>query len=171
MRLARQQESSIHSSQAEVVHRPNCGMDNMAIHVQGFRVRSTSEDERSLRPCYTEKPHCDMTAELQSLSTMLYYMPVMMLNDQAQEIVRNSPESIGAEVWRKLPWEYEPGVGIRYGAMLQSQLKRRVGEHDETDLARESIERDVSKYEQQSNDLIRDAMKHELYAEAWRTKD
>ena len=85
-----------------------------------------------------------------------------MLSDQAQEIVRNSPEGIGAEVWRKLLWEYEPGVGIRYGAMLQSLLKRRFGEHDETDLAREieSFERDISKYEQQSNDLISDAIKH-----------
>ena len=62
----------------------------------------------------------DMTAELQSPSTQLYYMLVMMLNDQAQEIV---PEGIGAAVWRNLLWEYEPGVGIRYGAMLQSLLK------------------------------------------------
>ena len=78
-------------------------------------------------------------------------MLVMMLNDQAQEIVRNSPEAIVA-VWRKLLWEY----GIRYGAMLQSLLKRRFGEHDETDLAREieSFERDIFKYEQQSSDLI-----------------
>ena len=89
-------------------------------------------------------------------------MLVMMLSDQAQEIVRNSPDGIGAEVWRKLLWEYELGVGIRYGAMLQSLLKRRFGEHDETDLAREieSFERDISKYEQQSNDLISDAIKH-----------
>ena len=103
----------------------------------------------------------DITGELQSLSTQLYYMLVMMLSDQAQEIVRNSPEGIGAEVWRKLLWEYEPGVGIRYGAMLQSLLKRRFGEHDETNLAREieSFERDISKYEQQSNDLISDAIK------------
>ena len=34
----------------------------------------------------------DMTAELQSLSTQLYYMLVMMLSDQALESVRNSPE-------------------------------------------------------------------------------
>ena len=104
----------------------------------------------------------DMTVELQSLSTQLYYMLVMMLSDQALEIVRNSPEGVGAEVWRKLLWEYELGVGIRYGAMLQSLLKRRFGEHDETDLAREikSFERDISKYEQQSSDLISDAIKH-----------
>ena len=89
----------------------------------------------------------DMTVELQSPSTQLYYLLVMMLSDQALEIVRNSPEGIGAEVWRKLLWEYEPGVGIRYGAMLQSLLKRRFGEHDETDLAREieSHGRDISK--------------------------
>ena len=74
-----------------------------------------------------------MTVELQSLSTQLYYM-LVMLSDQALEIVRNSPEGVGAEVWCKLLWEYEPGVGIRYGAMLQSLLKRRFGEHDETDL-------------------------------------
>ena len=41
--------------------------------------------------------------------------------------------------------------------MLQSLLKRRFGEHDETDLAPEieSFESDISKYEQQSNDLIK----------------
>ena len=78
----------------------------------------------------------DMTAELQSLSTQLYYMLVMMLSDQALEIVLNSSEGNGAEVSRKLLWKYEPGVGIRYGAMLQSLLKRQFGEHDETDLAR-----------------------------------
>ena len=49
----------------------------------------------------------DMTAELQSLSTQLYYILVMMLSDQALEIVRNSPEGNGAEVWRKLLWQYE----------------------------------------------------------------
>ena len=104
----------------------------------------------------------DMTPKVQSLSTQLHYMPVMKLSDQALEIVRNSPEGVGAEVWRKLLWEYEPGVGIRYGAMLQLLLKRRFGEHDEADLAREieSSERDISKYEQQSSDLIRDAFKH-----------
>ena len=90
----------------------------------------------------------DMTVEVQSLSTQLYYMLVMMRSDQALEIVRNSPEGVGAEVWRKLLWEY----GL---------LKRRFGEHDETDLAREieSFERDISKYEQQSSDLISDAIK------------
>ena len=75
-----------HSWQAEVVHRPGCGMDNVAIHVQGVRVCSASEDERSLRPGPDPEAISDMTAELQSLST---------------------------------------------------QLKRRFGEHDETDLARE----------------------------------
>ena len=97
-----------------------------------------------------------MTVELQSLSTQLYYMLVMMLSDQALEIVRNSPEGVGAEVWRKLPWEYEPGVCIRNGAKFQSLLKRRFREHDETGLAREieSFERDISTFEQQSTDLM-----------------
>ena len=94
-----------------------------------------------------------MTVELQSLSTELYYMLVMSLNDQALEIVRNSPEGVGAEVWRKLLWEYESDVGIRYRAMFQSLLKRRFGEHDETVLAREieSLERDISKDEVNAN--------------------
>ena len=101
----------------------------------------------------------DITAELQSLSTQLYSMLVMMLSDQALEIVRNSPEGVGAEMWRKLLWEY---VRVRYGAMLQSLFKIRFGEHDETDLAREieSFERDIFKYYQQSSDLISDAIKH-----------
>ena len=108
----------------------------------------------------------DMTVELQSLSTQLYYMLVMMFSDQTLEIVRNSSEGIGAEVWRKLLWEYEAGVGIRYGAMLQSPLKRRFGEHDEADLAREieSFERD--------SPVISSVMPSstELCVEAWHTK-
>ena len=40
----------------------------------------------------------DMTAELQALSTQLYYMLVMVLSDQALKIVRNSPEGHGAEL-------------------------------------------------------------------------
>ena len=54
-----------------------------------------------------------MTVELQSLSTQLYHMLVMMLGDQPLETVRNSPEGNGADVWRKLLWRYEPGVGIQ----------------------------------------------------------
>ena len=65
-------------------------------------------------------------------------------------------------MWRKLLWECAPGVGIRFGAMQQSLLKRRFAEHDETDVAREpeSFERYISKYEQQSSDLISDGIKH-----------
>ena len=37
-------------------------------------------------------------------------MLVMMLRDQALEIVRNSSEGTGAGVWRKLLWECEPGA-------------------------------------------------------------
>ena len=103
----------------------------------------------------------DMTAELQSLRTQLHYMLVMMLSDQALEIVRNSPERVGAEVWRKLLWEYEPGVGIRYGAMLQSLLKRRFGELGETDLARE-----VESFERSS--VVPSSTV--LCVEAWHTK-
>ena len=45
---------------------------------------------------------------------------------------------------------------------LQSLLKWRFGEHCETDLAQkiESFDRDISKYKQQSSDLISDAIKH-----------
>ena len=52
----------------------------------------------------------EMTVELQSLNTQLCYMLVMMLSDQALEIVPNTLEGVGAEVWRKLLSEYEPGV-------------------------------------------------------------
>ena len=54
----------------------------------------------------------DMIAELQSLSTQLYYMLVMMLSDQALEIIRNSLEGNGAEVWRV-------ALGIRAGCWCQ----------------------------------------------------
>ena len=89
----------------------------------------------------------DMTAESRSLRTQLYHMLMMMLSDQAL---------------RNLLWEYEPGVGVRYRAMLHSLVKRRLGEHDETGLARkiESFWRDISKYEQQASRLISDAIKH-----------
>ena len=50
--------------------------------------------------------------------------------------------ALGVRTWRC----------VRYGAMLQSLLKRRFGEHDDR--------RDISKYEQQSSDLISDAIKH-----------
>ena len=130
-----------HTGQAEDVHWSASGMDNLAIHVHGVCVCDARKNEICVR---------------------VNYKLVMMLSDQALDIVRNSPEGVGAEVRRKLPWEYEPGVGIRYGAMLQSLLKRRFGEHDETDLAREieSFERHISKYEQQPSDLISDAIQH-----------
>ena len=50
----------------------------------------------------------------------------------------------------------------RYGATLQSLLKRRFGAHDETDLTLEieSFEGDISKFEHQSGDMISDAIKH-----------
>ena len=104
-------------------------------------------------------PNSDMSQELQALSAQLYYMLVMMLNDQALETVRKLSEGVEAEVWRELLWEYELGVGMRYGAMSQS-LKR-FGAHDETSLAREIefFERDVSKHEQPSSDLISDTIK------------
>ena len=114
----------------------------------------------------------DVTTELQSLGTQLYHMLVMMLSDQALEIVWNSPEGVGAEVWRKLLCEYEPGVGIRYGAMLQSLLKRRFGEHVETDLAREieSFERDIPSTSSSPAISSVTPSSTELCVEAWHTK-
>ena len=113
------------------------------MHVQSIRVRSASEDEEvfdhATRKDSDPVLNSDMTVELQSLSTQLYYMLVVMLSDQALEIVRNSPVGVGAEVWRKFLWEYEPGVGIRYGAMLQSLVKRRFGEHDERPGTRDRV--------------------------------
>ena len=66
------------------------------------------------------------TAELQSLSTQLHYMLVMMLSDQALEIVRISlRRKCCRSVAQVALGMHEPCVGIRYGAMLQSLLKRR----------------------------------------------
>ena len=53
----------------------------------------------------------DMTVEVQSLSTKLYYMLMMMLSDQSQENVRSSPEGVGADVWRKLLWSMNLVLG------------------------------------------------------------
>ena len=96
----------------------------------------------------------DMTVELQSWSTQLYYMPVMMLSDQALEIVRNSPEGVGAEVWRKL-------LGVRTWRWYQTRSNVAIAVEETVDLAREieSFERGISKYEQQSSGLISD-IKH-----------
>ena len=95
-----------------------------------FACATHARNERCVRVSDTEGSgpviNSDMTVELQSLSPQLYYMLVMMLSDQALEIVRNSPVGVGAEVWRKLLRENEPGVGIWYGAVLQSLLKRTV---------------------------------------------
>ena len=92
-------------------------------------------------------------------------MLVMMLSDQTLEIVRNSLRNQKGMVQKRGASCFgntSQGVGIRYVAMLQSLLKQRLGEHDETDLAREIelFEGDISKYEQQSSDLISDAIKH-----------
>ena len=56
----------------------------------------------------------DMYLELRTLSTEMYFMLVMMLNEHAFEIDRNSLEGLGAEVWRKLVcgstnWAWVPG--------------------------------------------------------------
>ena len=139
-------------------------MNDIAVYLLGVRMRRARQDVFDLATQRGPRPitNNDMSQELQILRTQLYYMLVMLLNGQALEIVRNSLEGVGPEVWRTLLWVYEPGVGIRYGAMLQSSLKRRFGEHDETNFTREieSFERDISKYEQQSSDIISDALKH-----------
>ena len=57
-------------------------------------------------------------------------MLVKMFSVDALEKVRNIPESVNAEVWRK----QAPGVGIRYDVILRSLRKRRSGERDEQDL-------------------------------------
>ena len=79
-----------HTGQAEDVHRSASGMDNLAIHVQGFAC-ATHPRVRDVFKSATRKgsdpvTNSDMTVELQSLSTQLYYMLVMMLSDQALEI-------------------------------------------------------------------------------------
>ena len=94
-------------------------------------------------------------------------MLVMMLSDQALEIVRNSLKGVGAEARRKLLWEYELGVGIKYGAVLQSLLERRFGEHDER-LSHLS----VTSPSTSSSPVISSTMPSstELFAEAWHTQ-
>ena len=64
-------------------------MDNLAIHVQGVcvcdaRVRDVLE--LATRKGSDPVINSDMTVELQSLSTQLYYMLVMMLSDKALKI-------------------------------------------------------------------------------------
>ena len=71
-------------------------MDNMAIHVQGIRVRAHPKMKEVFDLATRKGPDAvvngDMTADLQSLSTQMYYMLVMMLSDQALEIVLNPSE-------------------------------------------------------------------------------
>ena len=68
---------------AEDVHWSAIGMDNLAIHFQGFCVC----DERCVRVSGHGKArifliNSDKTVELQTLSKQLYYMLVMMLSDK-----------------------------------------------------------------------------------------
>ena len=110
--------------------------------------------------------HSQMSDEERRTSTQLYYMLVLLCKDRALDSVRNAPEGNGAEAWRRLMWEFEPGVGVRYGAILQGLLRRKFGENSETDLAREieAFDREVSKYELQSGDKLSDAVKHGILA-------
>ena len=81
-------------------------MDNLAIHVHGVCVCDARKNERCVRVSDTER----FGSCLQSLSTQLYYVLVMMLSDQALEIVRNSPAGVwcrsvaqvalGVRTWR-----------------------------------------------------------------------
>ena len=84
-------------------------MDNMAIHVQGIRVRSASEDEGSH---LAARKGSDPVVNSDRVAITEHTV-----------VLRNSPEGTGAEVERKLLWEYEPGIGIRCGAMLPALLK------------------------------------------------
>ena len=89
----------------------------------------------------------DMTAGV----AVTEHTAVLHSRDDAQR-------SSSAEVWRKLLWEYERGVGIRFGTMLQSLLKRRFGEHDETDLARRLSSSSVTSSSMSSSPAISSAM-------------
>ena len=86
-------------------------MDNLAIHVQGFAC-ATHPRVRDVFKSATRKgsdpvTNSDMTVELQSLSTQLYYMLVMMLSDQALEILSRRSwcrsvvqVALGVRTWR-----------------------------------------------------------------------
>ena len=112
----------------------------MAVYLLSVRMRRAHQDVVDLTTQEGPEPitNNDMPQEVQTFRTQLCYLLVMMLNEHALEIVRNSPQGVGAEVWRTLLWVYGQGVGIRCGATLQSSLKRRFGDHDEKDLARET---------------------------------
>ena len=84
---------------------------------------------------YTELIHCTsslttMSLELRTLSTEMYFMLVMMLNEPVFEIDRNSLEGVGAEVWRKLVcgstnWAWVPGnVQFRSYSGAASMLRQ-----------------------------------------------
>ena len=89
-----------------------------------------------------------LTPEETQLSTQLFYMLVLLSKDRALALIRNCPENNGAEVWRRLVWEFEPSVGVRYTTILQALLRRKFGDGDEADLVNElkTFERDISKY-------------------------
>ena len=69
----------------------------------------------------------DLNEEDKKMSRQLYCILVMLCTDRALDIVKGVDEGCGAEAWRRLTWEYEPRVGVRFGALLQSILKREFG--------------------------------------------
>lgn len=62
-----------------------------------------------------------------ALSTPLYYMLVRLTTDDALWIVKTVTPGHGAEVWRRICWEYEPTIGNRTGAVLKNLRRREIG--------------------------------------------
>ena len=101
-------------------------------------IRGASEDEIVFDLATRKGSDLVVNSDMDSGVAITKYTVVLHTRDDAQRSsfgdCAELPQGIGAELWRQLLREYEPGVDIRYGAMLQSLLKRRFGELDETDL-------------------------------------
>ena len=63
-----------------------------------------------------------MTPSDAAHSTNLYYIPSLLTDAEALDIVQNSPVSSGLEVWRRMASRWEPKVPSRLRGMLQAIL-------------------------------------------------
>ena len=87
-------------------------------------------------------------------STQLYAILSLGVKGAALQIVMNTTEGNGAEVWRKFTAEYEPRGPSRFRGMLQEILPPSLGAGSDLAMSIEAWERRTREYEEQSVSLI-----------------
>ena len=93
----------------------------------------------------------------QAISSQLYYVLALSCKDRALEKLRAAPIGNGLEIWRLFCDEWEPRQRMRFTAMLTSILHTELMDPIISSL--EAWERAVREYEQQSGDVVSDAIR------------